>query len=125
MQWPEYALILLLAAIALAGLHRGRRLRARIGIVEQQRDRVATEEQRVFDFLHQIGEALALDSRGDVLHRFIVEGAIRITEAHGGAIYLADRRGENVRRAFGSAEHTILFPIPDDAARTHDLSERS
>ena len=51
------------------------------------------EESRVFDFLHGLGSAFSDALRPTELHRMIVEGAAKILEAHGGALYLVDRNG--------------------------------
>jgi len=45
-------------------------------------------------FLHGLGEAFANDPAGD-LHRLIVEGATRILDARGGALYMVDRPAPN------------------------------
>jgi phosphoserine phosphatase RsbU/P len=122
--WLDLALITIVCLIfLLLGSRSGRIWRARMSLLERQRDRVETEERRVFDFLHKLGEALSVDSRAEDLHRFIVMGAIEITEAHGGALYLPDRRGTSVRRAFGVGECATVFAVPPEAAKSRELLE--
>src|SRR5205823_11973295 len=70
--------------------HRQRRL---IDSLTKAHNKIVGEETRVFDFLHGLGEAFQADIRTGDLHRLIVEGAVRILEAQGGALYLADRQG--------------------------------
>lgn len=48
------------------------------------------EEHRMFEFLHQLGEALYADNSARKLHRRIVSGAAEVVEARGGALYLHD-----------------------------------
>src|SRR5439155_10390932 len=67
--------------------------RQKIESLTKARDKIFGEETRVFDFLHGLGEAFQADIRTGDLHRLIVEGAVRILEAQGGALYLADRQG--------------------------------
>ena len=68
----------------------------RLEAAERARDKVVKEEARVFDFLHGLGEAFSTDLRPDDLHRLIVESAIRILDAHGGALYTVDRDGRTL-----------------------------
>ena len=89
-----------------------RRLRAQISALESARAKIQLEETRVFDFLHGLGTALSDDARQDDLHRLIVEGAMRILDAHGGALYLADERSGQLRPAFISKECPALFEVP-------------
>lgn len=63
----------------------------RISELERQRADLQVEEDRVFDFLHELGEAFSEGVRSSELHRLIVEAATRILEAHGGALYLMDK----------------------------------
>jgi sigma-B regulation protein RsbU (phosphoserine phosphatase) len=121
--WLEAFLSLCLLALAVIFLRTYRRLRGRIKITERQRERVEAEERRVFDFLHGIGEALSADMSAEDLHRMIVEGAIRIIEAHGGALYLADRKGSSVRRSFGTPEGTVIFPLAPEAERSREVQQ--
>lgn len=79
------------------------------------------EERCVFDFLHSIGEALSADMRAEDQHRMIVDAALRITEAHGGAVYVLDKKGTSLRRGFGTAEGSIIFLLPPETAKSKDL----
>src|ERR1700737_4509041 len=70
------------------------------------------EESRVFDFLHGLGETFTGDVRVADLHRLMVEGAMRILDAHGGALYLADRSGKMLLPAFLSKGCPPLVDVP-------------
>ena len=63
----------------------------RIAELERQRAEIQVEEDRVFDFLHELGEAFSEGVRSSELHRLIVEAATRILDAHGGALYLMEK----------------------------------
>jgi len=115
--------ILSLAVVVLAALYyrASWKWRGRVAVSEARREKVEAEERRMFDFLHGIGRALSVDSRAEDLHRYIVSGALRITEADGGAIYLSDRKGAGLRRAFGTDEWTAIFPVPPEAEKSKEL----
>jgi len=72
-----------------------------------------TEEERVFDFLHGLGEAFGGGGNRRKLHRLIVESAVRILEAHGGALYLLDSSGRHLAPAFISRACAPLLPVPE------------
>ncbi len=80
--------------------------------VQRQKVRIQTEERRLFEFLHSIGEALTQDSRPGDLHGSIVEGALGILEAQGGALYLADKTGTTLHPAYISRHCTPFVELP-------------
>src|SRR5918911_4453135 len=90
----SFLLLGLLVAATLVLLFLLRRQRRSIENLKRSREELQVEENRVFDFLHGLGEAFSEDLRSSDLHRLIVEGAMRILDAHGGAIYLTDRSGK-------------------------------
>lgn len=72
-----------------------------------------TEEERVFDFLHGLGEAFGGGgAKRREMHRLIVESAARILNAHGGALYLVDRSGEMLAPAYISKGCAPLVEVP-------------
>src|SRR5678815_925694 len=87
--------LLVILAVAFTFIYR--RQRAQITLLETARARIQLEETRVFDFLHGLGTALSEEAQAFDLHRLIVEGAQRILNAHGGALYLADRKTGQLR----------------------------
>ena len=72
-----------------------RRQREVIRGLRRDNAKIQTEERRVFDFLHEIGEALKDDTHAADLNRLIVEGALRILDAQGGVLYLT-RTGDSI-----------------------------
>ncbi len=95
----------------------------RISEIERQRAELQVEEDRVFDFLHGLGEAFSEGVRSSELHRLIVEGATRILDAHGGALYLMDKADAVLVPAFMSKGCPALLHVPshilDQAATNH------
>lgn len=71
------------------------------------------EEERVFDFLHGLGEAFGGSGGRRELHRLIVESAARILDAHGGALYLLDRSGNFLSPAYISRTCAPLINVPE------------
>jgi sigma-B regulation protein RsbU (phosphoserine phosphatase) len=84
----------------------------RIRILERSKEEIQVEETLVFDFLHGLGEAFSETIRPHDLHRLIVEGATRILDAHGGALYMADRTGTKLTPAFISKGCPPLVDVP-------------
>ncbi len=107
--WIPIAVAIATGAYLLAVLPRMRR---RIGDLRAQRDHLRVEEKRVFDFLHELGEAFSGDLRPAELHARIVEGATRILETHGGALYLVDRTGVLLAPVYISKACPPLVGLP-------------
>jgi len=93
-----------------------RRQQKRMELLDKARERIQLEETRVFDFLHGLGTALSDTSRPSDLHVLIVEGALRILNAHGGALYLASPNSDELRPAFVSRGCPPFFEIPTNVA---------
>ncbi len=91
-----------------------RQQRRAIESLHKAREKLQLEETRVFDFLHGLGEALSDSARPSDLHVLIVEGAMRILNAHGGALYLSDAGREHLRPAFISRSCPAFFPLPEN-----------
>ena len=109
--WPS--LLLGLLVITLAGSFWIYRRQERVLRSTQKRlDDLQQEERRVFDFLHGLGSAFSDALRPADLHRLIVEGAARILEAHGGALYLVDRGGTMLIPTFISKGCPPLVAVP-------------
>src|SRR3982751_1727057 len=109
--WP-YLSIALDVLLAAGWLLTARMLLRRIKSVERSKEEIQVEETLVFDFLHGLGEAFRETIKSHDLHRLIVEGATRILDAHGGALYLVDRSGSKLQPAFLSNGCPPLVPVP-------------
>ncbi|MDQ2868115.1 MAG: SpoIIE family protein phosphatase [Verrucomicrobiota bacterium] len=109
--WPT--LLIALLAIAICGWVLTALLqRRKINALERSKEEIQVEETLVFDFLHGLGEAFRETIKSSDLHRLIVEGATRILDAHGGALYLTDRTGGKLTPAFLSKGCPPLVEIP-------------
>src|SRR5262249_32213807 len=109
--WPT--LLLGLLVVSLAGWSATAYLQSRrIRRLERSHEEIQVEETLVFDFLHGLGEAFRGTIRPHELHRLIVEGAVRILDAHGGALYVTDRTGGKLTPAFISRGCPPLVDVP-------------
>lgn len=103
--------ILLVVSIVLAIILKAQR--QRVHQLKRSRLEIQQEEDRVFDFLHGLGKAFSGGVYPEELHRRIVEGAVRILAAHGGALYLVDQEEKILLPAFLTDETPPLVVIPD------------
>jgi len=109
--WPTLLLGLLVASAAgwiVTSYLQAQRIRR----LERSHEEIQVEETLVFDFLHGLGEAFRESIRPQELHRLIVEGATRILDAQGGALYVSDRSGAKLTPAFISKGSPPLVDIP-------------
>ena len=109
--WPTVLLALLIIAVCgwiFTAFRQGQRIRA----LERSKEEIQVEETLVFDFLHGLGEAFRETIKPHDLHRLIVEGATRILDAHGGALYLSDRSGNKLMPVFLSKGCPPLVAVP-------------
>ena len=113
MMWSTLPLGLLVASVAgwiITAWFQIRRIRR----LERSHEEIQVEETLVFDFLHGLGEAFRETIRPQELHRLIVEGATRILDAHGGALYVTDRTGGKLTPAFISKGCPPLVDVPQN-----------
>ena len=109
--WSSLFFGLLVACLAgwiLTWLQQRRRIRQ----LERSKEEIQIEETLVFDFLHGLGAAFTETIRSADLHRLIVEGAARILDAHGGALYLVERTGAKLTPAYISKGCPPLVEVP-------------
>src|SRR6266568_6210281 len=109
--WPIVLCGLLFASVA-GWIYTAVMFRRRVRLLERSKEEIQVEETLVFDFLHGLGEAFRETIRPHDLHRLIVEGATRILDANGGALYLTDRSGAKLMPAFISKGCPPLVPAP-------------
>ncbi|HSH38059.1 MAG TPA: hypothetical protein VK993_04670, partial [Chthoniobacterales bacterium] len=109
--WP-YLLAGLLFACVGGWLWTWRKQQDRIRQLERSNEEIQVEETLVFDFLHGLGAAFTETIRAADLHRLIVEGATRILDAHGGALYVIERGGGRLVPAFISKGCPPLVEVP-------------
>src|SRR5881392_584906 len=94
------------------------RQRRSIRRLEHSQEEIQIEETLVFDFLHGLGEAFTETIRPADLHRLIVEGAARVLDAQGGALYMMERAGGKLAPSFISKGCPPFIDVP-----THILQQ--
>ena len=114
--WPTLLLGLLVASVG-GWIFTAYLQTRRIRTLERSHEEIQVEETLVFDFLHGLGEAFRETIRPQELHRLIVESATRILDAHGGALYVADRVGAKLTPAFISKGCPPLVDIPPNISQ--------
>jgi len=115
--WPIVFLGLLIASLA-GWLFTWWQQRLRIRQLERSKEEIQIEETLVFDFLHGLGEAFTETIRAADLHRLIVEGAARVLDAQGGALYMMERAGGKLAPSFISKGCPPFIDVP-----THILQQ--
>ena len=102
-------------------------LRSEIARLRQNRDDIEVEEQRMFEFLHGLGEALTSEtaSSSSALHRIIVQGISMVVEASGGALYLLDEKKERLIPRYLSESCPPLLPIPKSVRENAKKNENA
>jgi phosphoserine phosphatase RsbU/P len=106
-------LSILLGAVCIAFYALLQKQKRQIASLKKAREKIQTEETRVFDFLHGLGEAFTGDIRLADLHRLIVEGAARILDAEGGALYIVGMQGAALLPGFISQNCPPLVDVPE------------
>jgi sigma-B regulation protein RsbU (phosphoserine phosphatase) len=115
--WPIVFFGLLIASLA-GWFFTWWQQRIRIRQLERSKEEIQIEETLVFDFLHGLGEAFTETIRAADLHRLIVEGASRVLDAQGGALYMMERAGGKLAPAFISKGCPPFIEVP-----THILQQ--
>ena len=83
----DYIALFLLGIAALLGfLFRHQRQ------LNAKRQKVLGEEQRMFSYLHGLGEALQTSRTQEELHQYILQGVMDVVQATQGALYLLDKK---------------------------------
>ncbi len=87
--------------------------RRRVKELKKTRRELQLEENRVFNFLHSLGEASSQGVRPKELYRLIVEGCVRILAATGGGLYFVDRDEKMLIPCFLTEKSPPFVNVPD------------
>ena len=90
--------------------------------LDKELTELKTEEARVFDFLHGLGEAFSSDIRTEELHSLIVKGVVRILDTAGGSLYSVDRQGGYLISRFVSEDCPSVIEVPDHILEQVELT---
>ncbi len=97
---------------------RNRRMRTRFRDFEG-------EEERMFSFLHDLGEAIECEPSHSALSRIIVDGISKVVNAQGGAIYFLNDEGDSLVPAYLSAKCPPLVGIPYEVRKRATRDSRA
>lgn len=101
------------------------RLRRRLERKRRQLKAFEDEESRMFDYLHDLGEAISKESGQIGLYRVIVEGVNRVVGSRGGAVYLLDETGEFLQPKHLSENCPQLVGVPHEVLRRAEKDPRA
>jgi sigma-B regulation protein RsbU (phosphoserine phosphatase) len=108
------SLLLIAAVAAMVALTR-KKNRTIHQILEEERA-IVEEERRMFGFLHELGEAISREDSHSAMYRLIVEGAQKVMESSGGALYLVDPTGKSLIPRYHSDKCVPLVQLPERIA---------
>ncbi len=82
-------------------------------------------EERMFNFLHDLGLAIENEPSSTVLSRIIVDGIDKVVTARGGAIYFLSPESDFLNPSYISEECPPLIAIPADVRAKTELDPRA
>jgi sigma-B regulation protein RsbU (phosphoserine phosphatase) len=106
-------LVLLMAAAVFYLARLSRSQRRQLSDLRAEEESIVAGERRLFGFLHDLGEAIWREDQQQTMHRLIVEGAMRVTQSSGGAIYLYDTPTKRLVPRHFSEFCAALHGVPD------------
>lgn len=106
------ALSLLFAGCAVGLLITMRKQNAELARLQAEESAIIEVERRMFGFLHDLGEAITREDSQAAMYRLIVEGAKRVTESTGGALYLLDAEKKALVPRYHSDNCVPLIDLP-------------
>ena len=124
---PEPAIIalcasLLLLVVSLLGLRNQRR---RSQAMRRRFRDLEGEEQRMFSFLHDLGQAIGQEPSPAMLSRIIVDGIDKVVKARGGAIYYLGAGNTFLLPSYISEDCPPLIGIPMEVRKKAERDPRA
>lgn len=119
-------LLLILSVLVFRALLRKERHHAEE--LTAEREAIEGEEDRLFGFLHDLGETTSTDGSENRVRRVIVDGAASVAGATGAALYLHDRASDKLVPTYCTKECPPLVALPEriiDRARTNPATLHS
>jgi phosphoserine phosphatase RsbU/P len=83
------------------------------------------EEQRMFAFLHDLGQAIEDEPSSSVLSRIIVDGIDKVVTARGGAIYFLNAENDFLNPSYISEECPPLIGVPVEIRKKSERDPRA
>ncbi|MFM2170565.1 MAG: hypothetical protein RI957_794 [Verrucomicrobiota bacterium] len=101
------------------------RARRSAKLLEKEKSDIVGEEQRMFHFLHDLGEAIEKDSSPHSVNRTIVDGVVDVVSAQGGAIYLSNETRQWLVPKYVSERCPQLIGLPLEVVRRAQKDSRA
>jgi|LakMenEpi03Aug12_release.lakeMendotaPanAssembly.Ray.scaffolds.fasta_scaffold15713_7 sigma-B regulation protein RsbU (phosphoserine phosphatase) len=120
----EYYILIGLSVLALMIWAWGARYRKNAKRLEREKKEIVGEEERMFDFLHELGEAIEKDSSQLRVNRMIVDGVVSVVNATGGAIYFSNETRQNLVPKYISDKCPQLIGVPLEVKRRAQKDQR-
>ncbi len=110
--------VIILLSLAVVGLVVAlqtavRRYRGALEQVRAHEEMIVAEERRMFSFLHDLGVSISRSDNHLAMYRLIVEGAQKVTDSTGGALYLIDAEGQSLVPRHFTDECAPLVDLPE------------
>ncbi|MFK5921128.1 MAG: SpoIIE family protein phosphatase [Verrucomicrobiota bacterium] len=115
MNSPIYLILIAILLAVVVLLYR--RLNKKIAQLSVEKEAIEVEEHRLFDFLHGLGAALQEDSSPPSMHRYIVNGVIRVVKADAGVLYLLDTSAKKLVPVCLSKQLAPVIPLSADLVK--------
>lgn len=112
--WIAAVIVFLAGAAGCHALFRAwqRERKLRLSFIQGDRER-ASRRRRVFEVLHTLGDSILQGQPDTTLHRLIAEGAVKVVESEGAALYLLDEKGLSLVPRHCTRECPPLIALPE------------
>jgi sigma-B regulation protein RsbU (phosphoserine phosphatase) len=126
-QMPDPAIIALgVCAVFLLALTRALRNQRKRNRALRRRFRdMESEEERMFSFLHELGQAIENEPSPSMLSRIIVDGIDKVVNARGGAVYLLGAGNSFLLPSYISEDCPPLIGIPVEVRKKAERDARA
>jgi sigma-B regulation protein RsbU (phosphoserine phosphatase) len=115
------ACIVIISGLAVALRHQRRENRA----VRRRFHDMEHEEERMFSFLHELGQAIENEPSPAVLSRIIVDGIDKVVNARGGAVYFLGAGNSFLLPSYISEDCPPLVGIPVEVRKKAERDARA
>lgn len=108
---PLYIIVAFVAAVLTVCFISLKKTGRRLKQTQKEKDDILSEELRMFDFLHRLGEVIGKDVSHRQLYKEIVEGFSKVIGADGGALYLLSEDERSLTPQYISPECPPLVGV--------------
>jgi len=121
----DYVILALVVAVLTMCLIALRKVGKQLREAQKEKDAILSEELRMFDFLHRLGEIIDRNISSRQLYKEIIEGFIKVLSADGGVIYLLSEDGKHLTPQYVSPDCPPLIGVPVEIKDRAKLDPRA